>query len=149
MTDIFTPKKRSQIMSRIRSVDTAPEKTLHSMVRRIIGHRWRILQNVRDLPGQPDVVIPALRVAIFADGCFYHSCPKHGHLPRTNKSYWAPKLARNASRDAANRRRLRCMGYRVWRFWEHSLKQSKLAAVEKILKCRLEHLVAVRSRSGG
>lgn len=144
VADIFSPRKRSQIMSRIRSADTAPEKRLYRAARRVVGRRWRILQNVRDLPGQPDVVIPALRVAIFADGCFYHSCPKHGHSPKTNKSYWSPKLARNARRDLASRRKLRSMGYRVWRFWEHSLKQSDLAYVERVLRRRIEQLTADR-----
>ena len=144
MADIFTRKKRSQVMSRIRSADTGPEKRLYSVVRRVLGRRWRILQNVRELPGQPDVVIPALRVAIFADGCFYHFCPKHGHSPKSNKSYWAPKLERNVMRDLANRRKLRSMGYRVWRFWEHSLKKSDLTKVEQVLRRRFERLAIDR-----
>jgi DNA mismatch endonuclease (patch repair protein) len=146
VADIFDPRKRSQIMSRIRSAETGPEKRLYLVVRRVLGHRWSILQNVRSLPGQPDVVIQSLRVAIFADGCFYHCCPKHGHSPKTNKSYWSPKLERNAKRDSANRRKLRAMGYRVWRFWEHSLKKSDLTKVEEVLRRRIERLASDRKR---
>ena len=27
------------------------------------------------LPGRPDIVFPALRLAIFVNGCFWHLCP--------------------------------------------------------------------------
>src|SRR5579863_6668020 len=124
MTDIFSTTKRSQIMSRIRSSGTTPETTLHSCVRQILGGRWRIEQNVRKLPGQPDIVVRNLRLAIFADGCFYHSCPQHRHVPKSNQDYWIPKLQRNVARDKANRKKLRQLGFAVWSLWEHDLKKS-------------------------
>ena len=74
--------------------------------------------NVRTLPGTPDVVVPELDLAIFADGCFFHGCPKHGKVPSSNVDYWAPKLARNVQRDHRNRAQLAEMGWEVLVIWE-------------------------------
>ena len=67
MADVFTPEKRSDIMSRIRSTGTTPEARLCASVRQALGGRWRIDKNVRTLPGQSDVVVPGLRLAVFAE----------------------------------------------------------------------------------
>lgn len=142
MADIFSARKRSKIMSRIKSSGTNPETQLYEMVRRVLGKRYRINRNVRSLPGQPDVLIPALRLALFADGCFYHGCPKHGHAPKTNTRYWLPKLIRNKKRDEANRRALRRRGLRVWMFWEHSLKRGRTQRTEEILRSRLRRITS-------
>jgi DNA mismatch endonuclease (patch repair protein) len=136
MADIFTVEKRSEIMSRIRSAGTSPENRLYLMLRDSLGSRRRIDRNVRDLPGQPDFLIPSLRLAVFADGCFYHGCPTHGHTPKSNTTYWIPKLARNRKRDAANRKALRAMGFTVFRAWEHDLKARRLGQLKTALdKC--------------
>lgn len=125
MADLFDPRTRSRIMSAIRSSGTQPEKRLFAIVAAIAGRRT-ILQNVRALPGCPDIVVPSLRIALFAHGCFYHCCSKHGHLPKTNKAYWRPKLLRNVQRDVRNIRILRKSGYSVWCIWEHALHPSEI-----------------------
>jgi len=141
MADIFSQQKRSEIMSRIRCAGTTPERRLYAMVREIIGPRWRVRQNVTALPGRPDIVIPSCRLIIFADGCFYHCCPTHGHEPKSNQEYWTPKLARNVRHAASNRRKLRAMGYSVWRVWEHDLKGA--ANLDRTLS-RLRNLLMKR-----
>jgi DNA mismatch endonuclease (patch repair protein) len=146
--DIFAKKKRSEIMSRIRSSGTKPETKLYHCVRATLGGRWRIDRNVRTLPGQPDVVVPRLRLAVFADGCFYHSCPLHGHDPKSNSDYWVPKLARNKARDRLNRRALRGLGFSVWSFWEHDLKDRNIENTTRIMQRRLQRLVAGREVAG-
>jgi len=78
-------------MSRIRSSGTAPEERLYQAVRDALGHRWRIDRNVTSMLGRPDVVIPPLQLAIFADGCFFHGCPEHYRPPLSNRDYWVPK----------------------------------------------------------
>lgn len=144
MADIFTKAKRSEIMSRIRSCGSTPETALHACVRSVLGGRWRVDKNVRGLPGQPDVLIPSLRLAIFADGCFYHSCPRHKHVPKSNRSYWLPKLQRNRRRDEMNRTALRRMGFAVWSFWEHELKKNTLERTALRLQRRLVKLILKR-----
>jgi len=138
MADIFAPKKRSEIMSRIRSCGTGPEERLFQSLSEILGKRRQIKRNVRTLPGQPDFVIPSLHLAVFVDGCFYHGCPEHGHNPKSNKKYWLPKLARNLARDRANRQALRKLGFAVWAIWEHSLKGRSARGLQKRLAARLE-----------
>lgn len=137
MPDIFTAEKRSQIMSRIKASGTVPERQLYDLVRLVLGRRWRIDSNVQNLPGRPDIVIRSLSLVIFMDGCFYHSCPVHGHIPKSNKAYWSPKLGRTTQRDKSNRRRLRSRGYAVWRFWEHDLKPASIDRTHNNLSKRL------------
>lgn len=148
MADIFAPKKRSEIMSRIRSSGTTPEETLFQLLREILGKRRVIERNVRTLPGQPDFMIPSLCLVIFVDGCFYHGCPEHGHFPKTNRKYWTPKLARNLARDKANRRLLRRMGFSVWTIWEHSLKGKSMNRVQERLIPRLHRRINLARRAG-
>ena len=142
MADIFSPEKRSQIMSRIRSSHTKPEERFHEVLRKCLGHRWRIDRNVLSMPGQPDFLIPALRLVLFVDGCFYHGCPRHGHIPRSRVSYWSAKLAGNVARDGRTRRKLREMGFGVWSFWEHDLKPKRIPVTEGILRRRLTKRIA-------
>lgn len=145
MTDIFTAERRGQIMSRIRSRQTGPELRLHEVVRLCLGPRWKVDTNVRTLPGQPDIVVPSLRVALFADGCFYHCCPVHGHIPKSNVAYWKPKLARNIRRDALLRRKLRTLGFSVWKVWEHDLRASVVDRTAERLGRRLRaRIMSVR-----
>lgn len=133
-------------MSRIRSSGTSPEEKLSRLLKRLLGPR-QIERNVRTLPGQPDIVVPSLRLAVFVDGCFYHSCPRHGHNPKSNKGYWVPKLARNLARDKVSRTALREMGFSVWKVWEHSLKGRQLDRLNQRLTRRLERRIATYSLS--
>lgn len=142
MADIFSTEKRSRIMSRIRSSGTTPETMLYLCVRQVLGARRRIDQNVRALPGQPDVVVPSLRLAIFADGCFYHSCPQHKHVPKSNEVYWIPKLRRNKARDRVSRTALRKMGFTVWSFWEHDLKKNTSERTTGVLQRRIAKVIS-------
>ncbi len=135
--DMFTAEERSALMARIRSSGTTPEVRLYELVRAILGNRWRIDRNARHLPGKPDVLVPSLALAVFADGCFFHGCAEHSRVPKSNADYWGPKIARNASRDAASRRQLRELGLEVWRFWEHDLRGRPLESTQASLKVRL------------
>ncbi len=42
-----------------------------------------------------------------------------GHLPRSNREWWAAKLAGNVARDRRADAVLHAEGWRVLRFWEH------------------------------
>ena len=97
---------------------------------------WRRNQ---DLHGKPDFVFRKERVAVFVDGCFWHGCPRHGRKPASNESYWGPKLARNKLRDAQVTHRLRKIGWRVVRLWEHQLinLQKTAERIKKALHSRL------------
>lgn len=106
-----------------RRTDTKPEVALRSELHRR-GLRFRKDHPIRvegRRPIRPDVVFTRARVAVFVDGCFWHRCPKHGNDPRSNSSYWGPKLARNVERDREVNTRLAAAGWRVVRIWEHSV----------------------------
>jgi DNA mismatch endonuclease (patch repair protein) len=104
-------------MARIRSKDTRPEILARAAVH-ALGVHFRT--HVTSLPGKPDLANKARRWAIFVHGCFWHShtgCAL-ASKPRTNKSYWTPKLQGYMTRDRARIRGLRAAGYRVLIVWE-------------------------------
>jgi DNA mismatch endonuclease (patch repair protein) len=74
-----------------------------------------------NLIGNPDIVFPYYKIAVFLDGCFWHGCPRCGHIPKTNQAYWQTKIARNKQRDHLVQGELREQGHLVIRFWEHEL----------------------------
>lgn len=114
MTDKFFSDVRSKIMSRIRSKWTMPEKKLHNLMK---GNKIRHLMHP-NLLGNPDVFLKDYNAVLFIDGCFWHNCPKHGHIPESNKDYWSSKIQRNVTRDKKASKVLKDTGFLVIRFWE-------------------------------
>lgn len=100
---------------------TKPELRLASELR-ALGLRPR-KQHVLPIEGRrrvADFAWPGLRVALFVDGCYWHSCPEHSRWPaKTNAEYWAAKIARNTERDADTNESLEAQGWLVIRLWEH------------------------------
>lgn len=125
--DTFSPEDRSKIMSRVRSVDTTPEKIVRSLLHRL-GFRFRL--HCSDLPGKPDIVLKKYKIVIFVHGCFWHrhlGCPRASE-PATHQDYWMPKFARTIQRDAKNQKELKERGWEVLVVWECELKSlNKLA----------------------
>jgi DNA mismatch endonuclease (patch repair protein) len=119
--DTFTAEERAAIMRRIRGKDTRPEMAVRRMIHRM-GFRYALHR--ADLPGNPDLVFPCHGKVLFVHGCFWHghSCRAGRNRPHSNRRYWIPKLDRNKARDAANRRRLRALGWEVLTVWECQLK---------------------------
>ena len=104
-------------MSRIRGRGTKPELALRKAVW-ARGGRYRLTGS---LPGKPDLIFPGPRVAVFVDGCFWHGCPDHGVMPKTNRDFWTTKLNGNKERDLRVTARLQEMGWTVLRYWEHEV----------------------------
>lgn len=124
--DRISPEHRSWNMSRIRGRDTTPERTVRSLLH---GLGLRFSLHKRDLPGKPDVVLPARGTVVFVHGCFWHQHPgcKLAVMPGTRTEFWKEKLGRNVGRDAENERALRRLGWRVVTVWECELaKQEKV-----------------------
>jgi DNA mismatch endonuclease, patch repair protein len=102
-----------------RKRDTRPELAVRRAAHRL-GLRYRVA--ARPLPHlncTADLVFARARVAVFVDGCYWHGCPTHFTPPRTNPSYWGPKIARNQERDSRVTAELSSEGWTVLRFWEH------------------------------
>jgi len=125
MPDVFTPAKRSAVMSAIRGKgNKATELRMIALFRAHGITGWR--RGVA-LLGKPDFVFRRERVALFVDGCFWHGCPKpkHAPLPKTRAEWWGAKLARNKARDKAVTRALRKEGWTVLRVWECDLSPQR------------------------
>jgi DNA mismatch endonuclease, patch repair protein len=130
-------------MARVRNRDTGPEMAVRRELHRR-GRRFFVQRAV--LPGRrrPDLVFPRLRVVVFVDGCFWHSCPEHATKPKTNAEWWAEKLARNVARDRQADRDLDRAGWRVVRVWEH---ESAAGASDRV-EAALTQAEAIRVKPG-
>lgn len=118
---------RSENMRQIRSKDTGPELKVRSLTHRL-GFRFRLHR--KDLPGKPDLVFPSRNKIIFVHGCFWHghACPEGLRKPKSNRSYWIPKIAKNRQRDAESISRLRAAGWDVLVIWECEIKEQESLA---------------------
>lgn len=119
MTDKIDPDRRRANMAAIRSKDTKPEilvrKWVHAM-----GYRYRL--HGKSLPGKPDLVFRPRRKVIFVHGCFWHGCERKGcsdaRRPKSNKTYWIPKIDGNRARDKRNIRALKKDGWHILVVWD-------------------------------
>ncbi len=75
-----------------------------------------------------DFVFVAQRACVFVDGCFWHRCPEHFALPKSNAPWWDEKIAANVERDLRQTEQLRAFGWTVLRVWEHETCANEVAA---------------------
>lgn len=130
-----TPSAVSSVMRGNRSRNSRPEVALRSALhRRGLRYRTHYQLNVGEVRVRPDVVFTRKRLAVFVDGCFWHSCPEHHTVPRTNEGYWLPKLRRNIERDRRVDEALRSEGWRVLRVWEHEEPGAAAKRVAELLR---------------
>lgn len=108
----------------------ATETRALSIFRRHRLSGWRL--RPKSISGVPDIFFPSSRLVVFLDGCFWHGCPKCGHIPKTNRPYWRAKIARNKKRDALVNRKLRGQGYSVIRIWECNLRSHPQTCLSRI-----------------
>ncbi|WP_438297394.1 very short patch repair endonuclease [Sporosarcina sp. FA15] len=95
LADIISKEQRSKNMSAIKS-----QSKLENLFTKAIWKKGvRFRKNVRKLYGNPDVSIQKYKIVIFIDSCFWHACPIHFKMPKSNQEYWDKKLARNIERD--------------------------------------------------
>ena len=85
---------------------------------------------------RPDVVFSVERVAVFLDGCFWHSCPEHGTTPHANRRWGIEKLAANVERDRRHDQELGAAGWLVLRFWEHEAPEFVAEEIERRVRGR-------------
>jgi len=128
--DKFDRATRSRIMSAIRSTNTFPElKTFRELAKRKIHfqrHYKRVL-------GSPDIAIPSKKKAVFIDGDFWHGFRYPLWKKRLKNTFWTCKIERNRKRDKSYHRKLRRMGWKVMRVWEHQILCNPEKAFKKIV----------------
>jgi DNA mismatch endonuclease (patch repair protein) len=123
LTDRVSKEKRSQIMSRIRGKNTAPELAVRKLVFSL-GYRYRL--HDKRLPGRPDLVFIGLKKVIFVHGCFWHQHPDCLLVttPKTRVEFWIKKLSDNTTRDAINIKKITDMGWKSLIVWQCEIKDT-------------------------
>ena len=135
MTDTVGAQKRSWVMRQVRGRgNQSTEAAFAGLLRQSKMTGWR---RHCPLPGKPDFVFYKARLAVFVDGCFWHGCPTHCRMPKSNRRYWRQKIDGNRRRDKKTARHMRKNGWHVFRVWEHEIKQKqtgqKLGRMRRLL----------------
>ncbi|MGA5196213.1 very short patch repair endonuclease [Streptomyces exfoliatus] len=126
--------------------DTKPEQALRRAAH-ALGLRYHVSE--RPIPGirrTADLVFTRARIAVFLDGCFWHVCPEHFTVSRTNPEYWAEKAEKNRARDRQTDRLLQEAGWAVLRVWEHEDPHQAAARLRELYDRRI---AAQRDRHAG
>jgi DNA mismatch endonuclease, patch repair protein len=126
------PAGRSRAMAAVRGKgNKTTETAIRFLLVRAGVRGWQL--HPTGIVGSPDFYFAKRRVAVFVDGCFWHGCPKCGHLPKINAAFWSEKIRRNQMRDRNVTIQLARMGVRVLRFWEHEIQNRRARCIRKIL----------------
>ncbi len=130
MVDIVDPKTRSRMMSGIRGKDTKPEMIVRRALHRA-GYRYRL--HVKNLPGEPDIVLPKYKTVIFVHGCFWHchDC-KNFKWPKTRREFWQKKIKGNVERDKLHYEDILKLGWKVLVMWECEIKSHGNKIIEQV-----------------
>ena len=139
--DNLTTEQRRKNMSHIKSHDTEIEIKLRKALWNR-GYRYR--KNLKYLPGKPDIAITKYKIAIFCDSEFFHGKDwneQRKHLSKSNNSeYWINKIERNMKRDDEVNHMLRCLGWKVLRFWGNDIKKN----VDECVKVIEEAIIDIK-----
>ena len=145
-----SPTATKKMRSNRRS-DTKPEVSLRSLLHRC-GLRFRKDYPIH-LPGgkrvHADIAFTRTKTAVFVDGCFWHCCPEHGTIPKSNQEYWVPKLKQNVDRDRAIDRELMAAGWTVLRFWEHDSPEAARVGVLSALNQTANQITTLATDMNG
>ncbi|MBM3274432.1 MAG: very short patch repair endonuclease [Candidatus Sericytochromatia bacterium] len=138
-------------MRAIKSKGTGPELQVCSLLHRA---GLRFLKNRRPDKTRrctADIVFPLLRLCVFVDGCFWHGCPRHFKVPRSNSGWWSEKISDNVRRDREKSSLLRGLGWTVVHIWEHELasEKSRTAAVRRIVRVTEKLRIKRKRRRSG
>ena len=128
--DNLTPRQRSVCMSRVRNRDTNLELQVRSALFR---RGWRFQKHVSSLPGTPDIVFVRQSVVVFVDGDFWHGY-RFPAWKNKLSPFWVAKIQKNRARDRRNFSKLRRLGWRVVRIWQHEIKNNLSGVVNRLEK---------------
>jgi len=121
--DKFSKKKRSEIMSKIRSNNTKFERKFIAVLKKLTKKKFQT--NVASIKGKPDIVFKKDKICVFLDSDFWHGWqyPRWKHLLKND--FWHKKIENNRKRDRKTTAYLRKNGWHVIRIWGHELLQNK------------------------
>lgn len=88
---------------------------------------------MKRLPGNPDIVFPKWKVAVFVDGAFWH-----GHSskfsPGRLSEWWEEKILANQRRDRRANQELRRLGWRVVRLWDFEVRKDPSDQASRVMR---------------
>jgi DNA mismatch endonuclease (patch repair protein) len=131
----WTSTEEGRHLAGRRKINTAPELLLRQALH-AAGARFRLHRKLAERC-TPDLVLPTRKLAVFVDGCWWHSCPVHGRrTPFTgpNAALWEAKMARNRERDAYASAIAEGLGWTVVRVWECEITADSHAAAQRVLR---------------
>lgn len=127
MADVFDSKKRSDIMSKVRSNNNkSTELALIKFFKENNITGWKRNYPVK---GHPDFVFLDKKIAVFVDGCFWHGHDCRNTRPSDNAEYWQKKRERNIKHDKEVTAMFENRGWTVIRIWECELKNKNRSAL--------------------
>lgn len=141
--DVATSARMKKQGQRDTRAELLIRRRLHAL-----GFRFRVDRKPEpSMRTRGDLIFTRQRVVVFVDGCFWHACPQHRSVPRTNSAWWKEKLAANVMRDERATQQLQACGWTVVRIWEH---ENTEAAVDQIIEAvGSSHLRKSRASNGG
>jgi DNA mismatch endonuclease (patch repair protein) len=129
MTDTRTPEQRKRIMAAVKGKNTTPEIALRRALHAAGVRGWR--NHYKPAAGTPDLAWPALKVAVFVDGAFWHGHSSR-HKPGRSGAYWDEKIAKNIERDRRVDAELKEAGWSVLRVWDFEVKKEQPAVIGRV-----------------
>ena len=133
MSDIFSKRKRTEIMRNIKSKNTG----LEISTKKILRHAKIKFRSYPKLYGNPDFLLEN-KALLFCDSSFWHGRGwanlKKRLLNGNNPAYWTSHIEKNRNRDKLVTKTLRKEGYKVIRFWDKDIYKRPDWCITKIKK---------------
>ena len=130
MTDKITREQRTVIMKKIKAKSHLED----SVAKQLFKNGIRYRRNSKRLLGKPDISIQKYKLVIFIDSCFWHNCPIHGNMPKSNIEYWENKLSRNKIRDKEVNDYYKKENWHILRIWEHEIRENPDLIIQNIIR---------------
>jgi DNA mismatch endonuclease (patch repair protein) len=124
MADVFSPEKRSDVMSRIKSKNTKAELIAFRYLRR---EKVYFQRHYKRVAGTPDIALPRKKRAVFIDSDFWHGQTYNALIKRrgSKDDYWVKKIKANMERDMKQRKKLKNGGWSLLVLWESDIIRKK------------------------
>ena len=138
MSDTVSQKKRSEIMKANKPKrNKSTELKLIQLFKQLGLKGWR--RNYKIAGAIPDFVFLKKRIAVFADGCFWHGHNCRNLTPKQNSEYWQKKIENNRIRDKEINERLERKGWKVIRIWECEIKEKNKEKLKLLKRSSVVH----------
>jgi DNA mismatch endonuclease (patch repair protein) len=130
--DIFSKKKRSEVMSKIHSSNTKFEERFFVELKKKTAQEFKT--NVKEIRGKPDIVFENKRLCVFLDSDFWHGWQYPRWKQVLKNDFWKNKIENNKKRDRKTTIYLRKHGWKVLRIWEHQINKKLDETINKIIE---------------